>query len=81
MDAALPAATSAADEYSERLRNLESERKAARARALELKREVKKETKRQKCLLSRTRRFTAAELFSAARKAEAAQAEGGGATS
>ena len=72
--ALMDGAAAAAEPYTERLRNLQLERKAARARALELKREIKKETTRKKCLLSKTRRFTAAELFSAARKAEIAQA-------
>ena len=64
-------------EEAERLRNLELERKVARARALELKRQIQKETKRKKRLLSKTRRFTSAELFSAARRAEMTEAEGG----
>lgn len=72
-------AASATDPYAERLRNLELERKVARARALELKRQIQKETKRKKSLQSKTRRFTSAELFSAARRAEVAEAESGGA--
>lgn len=59
--------------YTERLRRLEAERKAARARALELKREIKKETKRKKSLFTKTKRFSAAELYAAARKAESAE--------
>ena len=70
-------AATSADPSTERLRNLEEERKAAKARALALKREIKKETSRKKALCAKTRRFSAAELYSAARKAEIA--EGGGA--
>ena len=69
-------ATSTADPYTaytERLRRLEAERKVARAKALELKREIKKESKRKKTLFTKTKCFSAAELYAAARKAESAE--------
>ena len=62
----------AADPGAERLRALEVERKAAKARSTELKRQIKREMRRKKILFAKTRGFTAAELYAAARRAEAA---------
>ena len=60
----------AADPGAERLRALEVERKAAKARSTELKRQIKREMRRKKILFAKTRGFTAAELYTAARRAE-----------